>query len=67
MNYIVNVSSLMVKRKPSENSKVFIKRDTIVKSAGPPSTYKGERWELVRTLNEPVIKGYVPRKCIKEI
>jgi hypothetical protein len=57
----------MVKRKPSENSKVFIKRDTIVKSAGLPSTYKGERWELVRTLSEPVIKGYVPRKYIKEI
>jgi len=63
----VNVSSLAVRKDVKTKSKVFITRDTIVKTLGEGKTYRGNRWEVVRTLQEPVVEGYVLKKYLIEI
>lgn len=62
--YMINVSLLEVRSKPSISSKVTLKRGTMVKVVGPPATYKHNTWIHIQTLDEPIIDGYVLQKYI---
>ena len=63
----VNASILEVRKKPSEPGKVRLTYGTIVTVVGPPVTYKHESWSCVRTISEPIIKGYVITKYLSNI
>ena len=64
---MVNVSLIEVRRKPSMPSKTNLKRGTVVKTSGPPVTYKGESWSLIQTLEAPIVKGYVQDRYLKNL
>lgn len=64
---MINVSSIEVRRKPSMPSKTYLKRGTVVKVSGPPSTYKNEAWSLIETVERPIVKGYVKSKYLKNL
>lgn len=48
-------------------SKTYLKRGTVVKVSGPPSTYKNEAWSLIETVERPIVKGYVKSKYLKNL
>ena len=66
--YIVNVSSLQIRKIPSEPSKVCLLKDTVVSMTKDKSKqYRKEEWVMVRTLSEPILSGYVLKKYITKI
>ena len=65
--YIVDVSSLTVRKDVDCESKIFSKRDTVVKSKGKTRSRQGNVWLLIETLSEPVVVGYVNKKYLRRI
>ena len=65
--YMISVSSLQVRKEPSEPSKINLSRGTIVKFLGKTKKYRTEEWILVSTVNEPVIQGYIPKRYVNKV
>lgn len=65
---MVNVSSLPIRKTPSEPSKVYLKKEVVVKKIDEKSKqHRKEEWIMVSTVSNPIISGYVPKKYLKKI
>ena len=66
--YLVNVSSLEIRKEPYEPSKVCLKKDTVVKRMNSKTRqHRKEEWILVSTVSNPIISGYIPKKYLTKI
>lgn len=65
--YIIDVSSLKIQQEPDKDSKVYLKRGTIVKHTGESIKFKSKEWIQIQTINKPIIKGYVPKRFLKKV
>lgn len=65
--WLVNASTLEVRKDITDHSKVMLKKGTVVESTGETHQYKKEIWIEVVTLNEPKVTGYVQVKYLSKI
>lgn len=65
--YIIDVSSLKIQPEPDKDSKVYLKRGTVVKYTGESMKFKSKEWIQVQTITKPIIKGYVPKRFLKKV
>ena len=66
--YSIDVSSLEIRKEPSEPSRVCLKYETVVKRLDNKSRqYRKEEWILISTVYGPIISGYVPKKYLRKL
>ena len=65
--YKVSVSSLQLRRTPSENSKVNLSKDTVVKFTGTTKKYNKTDWISVVTITNPIVSGFVTKKYLEKL
>ena len=65
--YTITVSSLQLRRIPSEQSKVNLSKGTVVKFTGNKKRYNKEDWISVRTVSDPIVSGFINKKYTEKI
>lgn len=65
--YIIDVSSLKIQPEPDKDSKIYLKRGTVVEYSGKSMKFKSNEWVQVRTITKPITKGYVPKRFLKKL
>jgi len=65
--YIISVSSLNIRKDPKTESRINLKKDTLVKETGKRKQYRKDEWIEIVTISEPIIQGYVNKKYLRKI
>ena len=65
--YTIDVSSLKIHPEPDKDSKVYLKRGTVVEYTGESIKFKSTEWVQVQPISTPITKGFVPKRFLKKI